>query len=136
MRTAIYVAESSTVTIRPLAPSQASAMLYRFRRGAIGAAFGMHQLDPGVYLVLSEPAVEVTGSDLVVTPLSKDKDIPPDPKAQVLAAEPGATIPEIHKFLMVFKQADPSATSSAPPVLPPEDEPDFDEASEDDEEDE
>src|ERR1043166_3653232 len=103
MRTAIYVAEPSTVTVRPLAPSAASATLYRFRRGAIGSAFGVHQLDPGVYLVLSELGVDVTGTDLVVTPLSKDKDIPPDPKANVLAAEPGATVAEVHKFLMVFK---------------------------------
>jgi hypothetical protein len=136
LRTAIYVAEPSTVTIRPLAPSQANATLYRFRRGAIASAFGVHQLDPGVYLVLSESAVEVTGPDLVVTPLSKDKDIPPEPKARVLAAEPGATTAEVHKFLMVFKDADPPARSSAPPV-PPEDGPDGGEQDgEDDVEDE
>lgn len=122
MRTAIYVAEPSTVTIRPLAPSQVSSTLYRFRHGAVGPAFGMHQLDPGIYLVLSQPALEVTGTDLVVTPLSKDKDIPPDPKAQVLASEPGATIEEVHRFLMVFKDADPPAEPAALPVVPIDDE--------------
>jgi hypothetical protein len=134
VRTAIYVAELSTVTIRPLAPSQVSATLYRFRRGAIGPAFGIHQLEPGIYLMLSEPGVEVTGNDLVVTPLSKDKDIPPAPKADVLAAEPGATIADVHKFLMVFKSADPPARESAPPVIPFEDE--LDSEGDDDAEDE
>lgn len=132
MRTAIYAAESLTVTIRPLAPSQTSATLYRFRRGAIGPAFGTHQLDPGVYLVLSESAVEVNGTNLVVTPLSKDKDIPPAPKADVLAGDPGATIEEVHKFLMVFKDADPPV---APPIVPVEGRVMFDDDEDGDEED-
>ena len=135
LRTAIYVDEPSTVTIRPLAPSQMNATLYRFRGGAGQPAFGSHRLEAGIYMVLSSAAVaaSATGSGVTITPLSKDKDIPPSPKAQVLAGEDHATIEEVHRFLMVFKQADPPAETAAPPVVPIEDEPDFDEDSEDDE---
>jgi len=135
MRTAIYVAEPSTVTIRPRQPSPAHATLYRFRRGAGQPAFGTHQLDPGIYLVMSVGAVDVTGNGLTVTPLSEDKDIPPEPKAQVLAAEPGATTEEIRTFFQVARTADPPGTP--PPAVPVEDEPGpDDEDDEDDEEDE
>src|SRR5262245_37732271 len=123
MRTAIYVAEPSTVTIRPTAPGQTGetgATLYRFQRGAGKPALGTHQLEPGIYMVLSIGGVDVTGNGLTVTPLSKDKDIPPEPKAQVLAAEPGATPDAIARFFQVTKDADPP-DPRAPAI--PEDEP-------------
>lgn len=107
MRTAIYVAEPSTVTIRATAPGETSATLYRFQRGAGKPALGTHQLEPGIYMVLSIGGVDVTGNGLTVAPLSKDKDIPPEPKAAVLAAEPGATPDAIARFFQVTKDADP-----------------------------
>jgi hypothetical protein len=130
LRTAIYVAEPSTVTIRPLAPSQTKAVLYRFRRGAGQPAFGSHQLDPGIYMVLAADAVEVTatGNGVTIIPLSKDKDKPPEPKA-LLAAEPGATLDEMNMFFLVAKDEDP-------PAVPPEDGPDFDDEDGEDVEDE
>lgn len=117
MRTAIYVAAPSTVTIRATDPRDSAAQLYRFQRGAGKPALGIHELEAGIYLVLSNQAVEVIGDDLTVASLSKDKDIPPEPKARVLAAEPGATMAAVCTFFGVAKDADPPA----PPVAPVED---------------
>jgi hypothetical protein len=130
LRTAIYLAEPSTVTIRPLAPSQTKATLYRFRGGAGKPAFGSHALDPGIYMVLADAMIDVTatGSGATIAPLSKDKDKPPEPKA-MLTAEPGATLDELYTFFLVAKDGDPAQ-------VPPEDGPDFDEQDGDDVEDE
>jgi hypothetical protein len=110
MRTAIYVHEPSTVTIRATDPRDARVELSRYHQGT-QAAVGAHQLDRGIYLIVSSCAMEVTGAGLTpgvaIDIIRNDKDIPPDPKATVVALEPGATAASVIQFLTVAKDISP-----------------------------
>jgi len=98
MRTAIYVHEPSTVTIRAKGANEAAARLCRYNRAGNQLALGTHQLERGIYVIESRGELDVSGSHLDIVPLSNDKNIPPDPKAFV-ALEPGATAQSVQRFL-------------------------------------
>jgi hypothetical protein len=103
MRTVIYVHEPSAATIRAKDARDASALLCRYNQGVGQPAVGLHQLDPGIYMIISSGELEVSGSHLEVVVLHNDKDIPPDPKTAILALEPGATVQSIQLFLVIAK---------------------------------
>jgi hypothetical protein len=103
MRTLIYVHEPSTVTIHAKAARDSAALLCRYNRGAGQAASGKHQLERGIYLIVSNSVLEVSGSHLEVARLPNDKDIPPDPGLALLALEPGATASSYRAFLELAK---------------------------------
>ena len=104
MRTAIYVHKPSTVTIRAKNPDDARVELSRYTRAANRPAIGVHRLEAGIYQVVSRDALEVTGDDVTVEATSgSGKDIFPDPKAGVIALEPGATAQSIQEFFALAK---------------------------------
>jgi hypothetical protein len=103
MRTLIYVHEPSTVTIHAKAASDAAALLCRYNQGAGQVAIGKHRLERGIYLIVSNSALEVSGSHAEVAVLHNDKDIPPDPGLTLLALEPGATASSYRAFLEIAK---------------------------------
>jgi hypothetical protein len=108
MRTAIYVHESSTVTIRATDPRDAKAELVRYNRPANVPAIGTHELEPGIYLIVSNGALEITGLRIEFEATRNDKDIWPDPKLNVIALEAGATSKSIQQFCNVAKDISPS----------------------------
>jgi hypothetical protein len=105
LRTAIYVHEPSTVTVRAKDPSDTTAQLYGYKRGAMGLAIGTHLLPRGIYLVLSKGPVEVSNTVVMTAVLGSGKDIPPDLTASVVALESGAgaTAQSIQEFFLVAK---------------------------------
>jgi hypothetical protein len=107
MRTAIYVQQPSTVTIRPTDPRDAKALLCRYNQLPEQAAAGTHKLQPGIYLVISSGPIEVHGLGTTTQIVANDKDIWPDPKATVIGLEPGATAASIQEFFTVAKDISP-----------------------------
>ena len=105
LRTALYIQQPSSITIRAKDPADASAQLYRYKQGLIGPAIGTHLLPRGIYLVLSKAPIEVTNSAVVTAVVPRDKDIFPDLTAGVVAieAEAGATAESIQTFFLVAK---------------------------------
>jgi len=101
MRTAIYVHEPSTVTIRAKGANEAAARLCRYNQAGNQLALGTHQLERGIYVIESRGEMDVSGSHLDIVPLRNDKNIPPDPKVIVpmLPLEPGATTESVQRFL-------------------------------------
>ena len=107
MRTAIYVHEPSTVTIRATSPRDAKAQLCRFNQDTDQAALGTHNLEPGVYMIVSTDALEVNVHGVDVHVLANDKDIWPDPKASVVALEPGASVASLRDFFQIARDDSP-----------------------------
>ncbi len=103
MRTVIYVHEPTTATIREQQSRDAEAVLCRYNQDASQLAVGSHRLVPGIYLIISSGEMEVSGSHLEVAVLRNDKDIPPDPKLELVALEPGATVQSLRMFLEIAK---------------------------------
>lgn len=117
MRTAIYVFEPSTVTIRAKDPGEDRVTLCRFNRRAEQVALGTRELEAGIYMILSSRGVEVSGGQISVVPLAGDKDVPPEPKAQVLGLEQGANAAAILQFFLISKGIevdDPPAQPESP----------------------
>lgn len=105
MRTAIFVQEPSSVTIRTSAPEDARVEMYRYPGIATPAA-GTHKLTPGIYLIVSTGAIRVDGVHGTIEVKPNNKDEWPDPSPNVIKLEPGATAASIREFLTVAK--DPS----------------------------
>jgi hypothetical protein len=103
MRTALYVYEPSTVTIRAKDPGESCVMLLRYNRKGEEVSLGSRKLDPGIYMIVSKSALEISSSQVSVVPLSGEKDIPPEPRAQVVGLEHGATAASIQQFFAVTK---------------------------------
>jgi hypothetical protein len=105
LRTAIYIQQPSSVTIRSADPTDATAQLYRYKQGLIGPAIGTHLLPRGIYLVLSRGPIDVTNSAVMTAVVPRGKDIHPDLTAGVVAleAEAGATAESIQTFFLVAK---------------------------------
>jgi hypothetical protein len=101
MRTAIYVYEPSTVKIRAKDPRDASVEIVRYREPRAQPAVGVHRLDPGIYLIVSNRGLEVAGPNIEVQVVANNKDDWPDPEARVLALEPGASNGTIKEFFAV-----------------------------------
>ena len=120
MRTAMYVFEPSTVTIRASDPCDDRVTLYRFNHKGEQVAQGARPLEPGVYMIVSHRPVEVSGGHISVVPLAGSKDEPPEPKAQVFNLEGGANPAAIQRFFNIFKGIDvggdpPAPADAAPP---------------------
>jgi hypothetical protein len=105
LRTALYIHEASTVTVRAKDPTDATAQLYRYKQGLIGAAIGTHLLARGIYLVLSKGPIEVTNTAVMTTVVPRDKDIWPDltPGVVALEVDAKATAQSIQEFFLVAK---------------------------------
>jgi hypothetical protein len=103
MRTAIYVYEPSTVKIRAKDPRDAGVEIVRYHQPGELAAVGVHRLDRGIYLIVSRSELEVGGINIEVQVVANNKDDWPDPKAQVVALEPGSSIGTIKEFFLVAK---------------------------------
>jgi hypothetical protein len=116
MRTGIYVHKPTTVTIRASAPQDALVQLRRFPGAACEgdaraqlrepAAVGTHQLDVGIYLIVSSSPMQIAGSDLSTQIVANDKDGWPDPGATVVGLVSDATsttLKAIQEFFAVAK---------------------------------
>jgi hypothetical protein len=106
MRTALYIAQSTTVTIRADDPLDAKVALCRFNQAPTEVATGTHTLAPGIYLIVSRGPLEIAGGDLTVVTSSNDKDTWPEPKGSVLALE-GASLADVQAFFQVAKDVSP-----------------------------
>ncbi len=113
MRTGIFVQKRTTVTIHATNPQDVRVQLHRFRVETCEAnaraamvepdAVGMHQLDAGIYLVVSNSPMQVDGDNLTTQIAPNDKDIFPDPGVIVNGLVPGATVAMIQNFFAVTK---------------------------------
>jgi len=103
LRTALYVYQPSTVTIRAEDPRDAGVLLYRFNQEIKKPAPGVQKLNTGIYLIVSIGDIGVTGPNVEVMTLRNDKDPWPAPKATVIALEPGATVESVKNFFTVAK---------------------------------
>jgi hypothetical protein len=126
MRTGIYVQKPTTVTICASVPQDARVQLRRFRVETFGAdiraplpepqAVGTHQLDAGIYLIVSSGPMQVEGDNLTTQIVANDKDGWPDPGATVTGLVAQAAMPLVKQFFAVSKgievdDAPPASTS-------------------------
>jgi hypothetical protein len=132
MRTGIYVQKPTTVTIRASAPQDARVRLRRFRMATCETdarahlrepdAVGTHQLDPGIYLIVSGSPLQIEGTNLTTQIVANDKDTWPDPGATVVGLVSDATsttLEAIQNFFAVTKGIEvgdgPDPSESAAP---------------------
>jgi hypothetical protein len=135
MRTGIYVQQSTTVTIRASAPQDARVQLRQFRlptgsaeaRPRIQApdAVGTHELDAGIYLIVSTSPMEIEGANLTTQVVPQLKNPWPDPEV-VAQLVPGATAQQVLEFFSISR-----GIEVEDPAAPPEDD-DAEDAEEDD----
>src|SRR4051812_43143184 len=102
MRTGIYVQKPTTVTIRACTPGDARVQLRRFQvmtaqaglRAALRdpAAVGTHQLDPGIYLIVSSSAMQIEGDGVTTQSVDNDKDPWPEIAGPVVGLVLDATM--------------------------------------------
>jgi hypothetical protein len=112
MRTGIFVQEPTTVIIRASAPQDARVQLRRLRLNTCEAdarahlrepdAVGTHQLDTGIYLIVSSGPMQIAGDNLTTQIVANNKDPWPDPEAFV-GLVPGATLETVQEFFAVAK---------------------------------
>jgi hypothetical protein len=140
MRTGIYVQKPTTVTIRASAPQDAHVQLRRFRLPACDAgasaqlrdpgAVGTHQLDAGIYLIVSSSPMNVEGNNLTTQIVANDKEGWPDPGVTVVGLVSDATtqaLGAIRNFFAVTKGievGDQPPESTAPGTAKITDDPD------------
>jgi hypothetical protein len=124
MRTGIYVQKPTTVTIRASAPQDALVQLRQFRLETCEAdarahlrepaAVGTHQLDAGIYLILSSSPMQIEGDNLTTQIVANDKEGWPDPGVTVVGLVPNATLPAIQRFFAVSKGIEVSDAPDSP----------------------
>lgn len=102
MRTAIFVQQTSSATIRASDPVDASVELYRYPGGATPAV-GKHTLEPGIYLIVSNSAMRVDGVHGTIEVKTNNKDEWPEVSINQVKLEPGATAASVREFLTVAK---------------------------------
>lgn len=136
MRTGIFVQKRTTVTIRASNPQDARVELRRFRvescepdARAVSrepGAVGTHQLDAGIYLIVSSSPMQIEGDSLTTHIAPNDKDIFPDPGLTVVGLVPGATAAMIQAFFAVAKgiEVDDAPQESTEPITKITDDPD------------
>jgi hypothetical protein len=105
MRTALYVHQPTSVTIRASDAIDRACLLVPFRGRTPRQAVGTHQLPPGIYLIESQAPLEITGPGTTVETTSGTKDPWPTPKAAELALESGASVEAVQQFFMRMKEA-------------------------------
>jgi hypothetical protein len=113
MRTGIYVQKPTTVTIRASTPADVRVQLRRFRVATFGAdarahlrepdAVGTHQIDPGIYLIVSSSPMQIEGANLTTLVVANDKNPWPDPDDVVAGLALNATKAAIQDFFAVTK---------------------------------
>lgn len=112
MRTGIYVQKPTTVTIRASAPEDTRVQLRRFRVATTAAdarhqrepdAVGTHQLDAGIYLIVSSCPMQIEGANLTTQVVANDKNPWPDPDGVVAGLVVNATMAAIRDFFAVTK---------------------------------
>lgn len=113
MRTGIYVQKPTTVTIRASSSADARVQLRKFRvmtsqaepRASLRdpAAIGTHQLDPGIYLVVSSQAMQIEGDGVTTQIVANDKDPWPEIAAPVVGLAVDATMASVRDFFAVTK---------------------------------
>jgi hypothetical protein len=108
MRTALFIVQPSTVTVRAVEPRDAASELCRYQQAPV-PAIGTHQLEPGVYLITSSAPLAIDGVQGELQAQRNDKDEWPSPKLTVVALEPGATAASLREFLSVAKDLSPDA---------------------------
>lgn len=131
MRTGIYVQKLTTVTIRASATVDAHVQLRRFGGGACEAdaraslrepeAVGAHQLDPGIYLIVSSSPMQIAGEHMTTQVVANDKDTWPDPGATVVGLVSDATsttLRAIQTFFAVTKGIEVSDDTDSPESAP------------------
>src|SRR5882672_10639108 len=101
MRTGIYVQKPTTVTIRASAPADARVQLRRFPGAGCEAdarvhlrepmAVGTHQLDVGIYLIVSSSPMQIAGDSMTTQIVANDKDPWPEIGAPVVGLVSEAT---------------------------------------------
>jgi len=126
MRTGIYVQKPTTVTIRASSTEDARVQLRRFRvsAGAAGAAdarhlrepdaVGTHQLDAGIYLIVSSGPMQIEGANLTTQAVANDKNPWPDPDGAVAGLVVDATMAAIRDFFAVTKGIEVSDAGEPP----------------------
>lgn len=113
MRTGIYVQKPTTVTIRAGSPADACVQLRQFRlataetdlraRPGEPAAVGTHQLDAGIYLIVSSSPMHIQGDHLTTQIVANDKDPWPELGAPVVGLALNATMGAVKDFFAVVK---------------------------------
>jgi len=113
MRTGIYVQQPTTVTIRASSATDAYVQLRQFRLATSEVdmraqprdplAVGTHQLDAGIYLIVSSSPIQVTGDHLTTQIVTNDKDPWPDPDGAVVGLALNATMAAVKDFFAVTK---------------------------------
>jgi hypothetical protein len=129
MRTGIYVQKCTTVTIRASAPEDARVQLRRLRPPVPEAAaiahmrepdaVGTHQLDAGIYLIVSSKPMQVEGTGLTTQIMANNKDPWPDPELTVVGLVPGATPEAVQDFFSVAKGLEVGGASVQPESTEP-----------------
>jgi hypothetical protein len=129
MRTGIYVQKRTTVTIRASAPQDARVQLRRFRMATRETdaraqlrepdAVGTHQLDAGIYLIVSSSPMQIAGDGVTTQIVANDKDPWPEIGATVAGLVADAAMPLVKEFFAVTKGIEvgdgPAEPESAPP---------------------
>lgn len=113
MRTGIYVQQPTTVTIRASSSTDAYVQLRQFRLATSEAdmrapprnpvAVGTHQLDTGIYLIVSSSPMQVAGDHMTTQIVANDKDPWPDPDGAVAGLALNATMAAVKDFFAVIK---------------------------------
>jgi hypothetical protein len=136
MRTGIYVQKPTTVTIRASAPGDARVQLRQFRvmtaRADMRAApcepvaVGTHQLDPGIYLIVSSKSMQIEGDGVTTQIVANDKDPWPEIAAPVVGLVLDATKASVQDFFAVTKgiEVDDAPQESTEPITKITDDPD------------
>jgi hypothetical protein len=140
MRTGIYVQKPTTVSIRASAPADARVQLRRFPGPGCEAdarahlrepmAVGTHQLDVGIYLIVSSSPMQIAGAGVTTQIVANDKDPWPEIGATVVGLVSDATsqaVEAIRNFFAVTKGievGDPPPESTAPGTTKITDDPD------------
>lgn len=113
MRTGIYVQKPTTVTIHASTPADARVQLRQFRVVTSQAdvhaslrdpaAVGTHQLDPGIYLIVSSSPMQIEGDGVTTQIVANDKDPWPEIAASVVGLALDATMASVRDFFAVTK---------------------------------
>lgn len=109
-RTGIYVFQPSTVTIHdPAAAMGSKTALMAYRdQGNLQPVAGSVQLEPGIYQVVSQSNVLVTGDNIQVVATPNGKDDWPKPPVTAFSLEHGADEVSILAFFSAAKDASPN----------------------------
>lgn len=107
-RTALYVTQPTILELSPNVAADKAAEIQRYpKKVSVGKANGSVSLDPGIYLIVSEAYIGVTGAHFQAEVSINDKDEWPDPPhAFISSIVPGITQESLREFFRISKAAD------------------------------